>query len=81
MLGWFSELMPLFLVRWLALRRCERLRLAGSVDVVMARPDVLVRLPAPKVNPADLPRRPGCKKTTGCVCERENLGEQCIWRL
>lgn len=26
-------------------------------------------------------RRPGCKKTTGCTCEREKLGDQCIWRL
>ena len=45
MLGWIAELLPLFFVRWVALRHCERLRLAGSVDVVMARPDVLVKIP------------------------------------
>ena len=47
----------------------------------LARPDVLVRVPMPKPAPAEMPRRPGCKKLSGCVCERENLGEQCIWRL
>lgn len=48
MLGRWTELLPLFVVRWLALRRCERLSMAGAgLTVVMARPDVLVRLPAP----------------------------------
>ena len=68
----------------LALRYCERVpfeREGNARVAAVARPDVLVRVPPPKVNPADTPRRPGCKKTTGCVCERENLGEQCIWRL
>jgi hypothetical protein len=46
MLGWWCELMPLFVVRWLALRRCERLSMFGAgLTVVMARPDVLVRVP------------------------------------
>jgi hypothetical protein len=84
MLAWWTELMPLFVVRWLALRYCERVpfeRGGNARTAAVARPDVLVRLPAPKINPADMPRRPGCKKTTGCVCERENLGDQCIWRL
>ena len=49
MLAWWWELMPLFVVRWVALRYCQRLRLAGAVDVVMARPGVLVRLKTPNV--------------------------------
>ena len=26
------------------------------------------------------PRRPGCTKTTACICEREGLGDQCVYR-
>jgi hypothetical protein len=84
MLAWWIELMPLFVVRWLALRYCERVPFdcEGNARVAaLARPDVLVRVPQPKPAPAEMPRRPGCKKLSGCVCERENLGEQCIWRL
>ena len=83
MLGKWTELLPLFVVRWLALRYCERFRFKTSPElrVAMPRPDVLVKLPPQKVSPADMPRRAGCKKLSGCVCERENLGEQCIWRL
>lgn len=46
MLGWIAELLPLFFVRWVALRHCERMRPCGSSDlVVMARPDLLIRVP------------------------------------
>jgi hypothetical protein len=68
MLGWFSELMPLFLVRWLALRRCERLSLVGAgTPVVLARPDVLVRVPAPKQNTLRQKLRAWRERTGFCM--------------
>ena len=47
MLAAWTEILPLFVVRWLALRRCERLRFRTSPElrVVMARLDVLVKVP------------------------------------
>jgi len=47
MLAWWCEILPVFVVRWIALRTCERLLTAGLVPVVMARPDVLIRVPKP----------------------------------
>lgn len=51
MLAWWWELMPLFVVRWLALRYCERLWASATLRVAMPRPDVLVRVPTPKREP------------------------------
>lgn len=47
MLAAWTEILPLFVVRWLARRFCERFRFhaAPEVHVVMARPDVLVEVP------------------------------------
>jgi hypothetical protein len=45
MLAWWWELMPLFVVRRISLRHCERLLAGGTLLVVMPRPDVLVRVP------------------------------------
>lgn len=97
MLGWWAELMPLCVVRWIAARYCEKLELAEVQTFAMPRPGALVVLPTPEpewktrlyrmkhpdaiAQRKEPPKRPGCKKTTGCVCERENLGEQCIWRM
>lgn len=58
MLARWMELLPLFVVRWLALRYCERLRLADAVEVVMARPDVLVRTKTPNVEANRAPATP-----------------------
>jgi hypothetical protein len=44
MLGRWTELLPLFVVRWLALRYCERITVGHGAIVVTARPDVLVRI-------------------------------------
>ena len=49
MLAWWTEILPLFVVRWLALRYCERVpfeREGNARVAAMARPDVLVRVPA-----------------------------------
>ncbi|MBK8527850.1 MAG: hypothetical protein IPL57_12385 [Rubrivivax sp.] len=48
MLAWWWELAPLFVVRWLALRYCERVpfdREGNARVAAVARPDVLVRVP------------------------------------
>jgi hypothetical protein len=48
MLAWWWELAPLFVVRWLALRYCERVpydREGNARTAAVARPDVLVRVP------------------------------------
>jgi len=48
MLALWVEILPLFVVRWLALRYCERvsmLREGHSRLVVIARPDIFVRAP------------------------------------
>lgn len=45
MLSAWVELLPLFVVRWLALRLCERITVDRGAIVVTARPDVLVRAP------------------------------------
>jgi len=47
MLAWWTELLPLFAVRWLALRYCERVpfeREGNARLAAVARPDVLVRV-------------------------------------
>jgi len=43
----WTEILPLFVVRWLALRYCERFHFKTSPEllVAMPRPDVLVKLP------------------------------------
>lgn len=53
MLGRWTELLPLFVVRWLALRYCERLT-DGMATRALARPDVMFRVPMPAI---------GCAKT------------------
>lgn len=48
MLANWTELLPLFIVRWLATRHCERwMFFVGSTHyrMAMARPDVLFKLP------------------------------------
>ena len=47
MLKKWAEILPLFIVRWLALRHCKRLQFKASPEliVVMPRPDVLVKVP------------------------------------
>lgn len=47
MLGKWLELMPLFVVRWLAVRYCERVpfeREGSARTAAVARPDVLIRV-------------------------------------
>lgn len=44
MLAWWTELLPVFIMRRLALKHCQRLPV-GSVVFVEARPDVYFRLP------------------------------------
>jgi hypothetical protein len=50
MLAAWTEALPLFVVRWLARRMCERLHTTttthGYVVLVTARPDVLIRMPS-----------------------------------
>lgn len=48
MLAAWAEILPLFVVRWLALRRCERMTVDYGAIVVTARPDVLIRAEATK---------------------------------
>ena len=50
MMGAWVELLPLFMVRWLAVGRCERMNLGGT-EVVTARPDVFIRARAAAVAP------------------------------
>lgn len=48
MLSRWTEILPLFVVRWLALRMCERMfvfREGNERTVALARPDVLIRVP------------------------------------
>ncbi len=48
MLAKWTEILPLFVVRWLALRMCERMlvfREGNERIVATARPDVLIRVP------------------------------------
>lgn len=45
MLAKWTELLPLFLVRWLAIRRCERVRVYANLNAATARPDVLILVP------------------------------------
>jgi hypothetical protein len=47
MLSKWTEILPLFVVRWLALRYCERFHFKTSPEllVAMPRPDVLVKVP------------------------------------
>ena len=53
MLSKWCELLPLFVVRWLAVRYCGRVGYAyeGRVErtFAVARPDVLVKLKTPNV--------------------------------
>ena len=51
MLARWTELLPLFVVRWLALRMCERVSVFREENervFAVARPDVLVRICAPQ---------------------------------
>lgn len=50
MIGVWVELLPLFVVRWLAVGCCERVNFGGTV-VATARPDVFFR-----VRPAEVVR-------------------------
>jgi hypothetical protein len=48
MLAAWTEILPMFIVRWLAVHMCERIRLEPgwwAKTVVIARPDILIRLP------------------------------------
>ena len=59
MLGRWTEILPLFVVRWLALRYCERVpfeREGNARVAAVARPDVLVRVP-PEPQPYVPPRQ------------------------
>jgi hypothetical protein len=42
MLAAWVEMLPLFVVRWLALRHCERLKDGSGKTLVTARKDVLI---------------------------------------
>lgn len=56
MLARWTELLPLFVVRWLALRRCERVsitREGHDRQAAVARPDVLIRVPPAPVKIAE----------------------------
>ena len=44
MLAAWTEILPLFLVRWIARHRCEIFSALGK-EWVHARPDVLIELP------------------------------------
>ena len=51
MLSRWTEILPLFIVRWLALRLCERMlvfREGNDRVVCTARPDVLIKVPEVK---------------------------------
>lgn len=47
MLAAWTVILPLFVVRWLALRYCQRLPFEGLI-VVQALPDVFIRVPPRK---------------------------------
>ena len=50
MLAKWTEILPLFVVRWMALRWCERVELqreGNSRVAAVARPDIYVKLPPP----------------------------------
>lgn len=47
MLGKWTEILPLFVVRWLALKYCERVpfyRESNERYVAVARPDVYIKI-------------------------------------
>lgn len=47
MLAMWTEILPLFVVRWLALRMCERVPMSreGNARIVaVARPDVYIKI-------------------------------------
>lgn len=47
MLAAWTEILPLFIVRWLALRYCERvpvMREANQRTMAVARPDVYIKV-------------------------------------
>ena len=50
MLARWTEILPLFVIRWLALKHCELVHVdrGGSCLAAVARPDVLIRLPKSK---------------------------------
>lgn len=43
MLAKWTEILPLFVIKWLARRSCERVAY-GMQEFVTARPDVLIKL-------------------------------------
>lgn len=44
MLATWTEVLPLFVIRWLARRHCERVMIGGNrTTYCVARPDVLVQ--------------------------------------
>ncbi|HET6890520.1 MAG TPA: hypothetical protein VFH31_05410 [Pyrinomonadaceae bacterium] len=48
MLAKWTEILPLFVVRWLARRMCERVQISREGKTRLAataRPDVLIRVP------------------------------------
>lgn len=54
MLSKWTEILPVFIVRWLALRYCERVpfeREGNARTAALARPDILVRVPACERSP------------------------------
>ena len=51
MLAKWTEILPLFVVRWLAVRICERgfiFREGNDMVVAFARPDVMFKIQPPK---------------------------------
>lgn len=47
MLAMWTEILPLFVVRWLALRMCERVPMSREGNdriVAVARPDVYIKI-------------------------------------
>ena len=78
MLGKWTEIVPLFVVRWLALRYCKRFYFKTSPElrVAMPRPDVLVKLPAmPAMGCAETGESD--KDPAGCWNVRCQLGKRC----
>ena len=45
MLAAWTEILPLFVVRWLALKLCQRVSIGRTGSAATARPDVLVKVP------------------------------------
>ena len=56
MLAKWIEILPLFVVRWLALRKCERFTLTRGAVVAGARPDVLFYVKGCAADAAELKR-------------------------